>query len=114
STLPSVSILFPYTTLFRSSVFCETIKIIFFSIKTRCRMKVYKLLFRSISLVFLLLTTMGMSCKKGSEGGAPSDLELAVNVFKDGSGRVDFIATANNPDRYLFALGQIGRASCRE
>ena len=75
-------------------------------------MKVYKLLFRSISLVFLLLTTMGMSCKKGSEGGAPCDLELAVNGFKDGSGRVDFIATANNADRYFFSFGQ-GNESIR-
>jgi hypothetical protein len=43
----------------------------------------------------------------------PSNLQLTANVSTDGSGRVDFVAKADNADRYFFTFGQGSNESIR-
>lgn len=76
-------------------------------------MKVHTFLLRSLLLMLLLSTTMSMSCEKGTNAVAPSNLRLEVSVSEDGSGRVDFVASADNADRYFFTFGQGGNESIR-
>lgn len=76
-------------------------------------MKLHIFLFRSLLSILFLSTTMGMSCEKGAKENELSNLQLEVNVHTDGSGRVDFIASADNADRYLFSFGQGSNESIR-
>jgi len=57
-------------------------------------------------LLILTLLMLNISCKKEANATAPTDLQLAAQVSDDGSGRVDFVASAGNADRYLFSFGQ--------
>lgn len=75
-------------------------------------MKTHTLLFRTCIMALFVLT-MSMSCKKEAKASEPTDLQLTANVSSDGSGRVDFVATANNADRYLFSFGQGSNESIR-
>jgi len=64
-------------------------------------------------LLALLVLIMNMSCKKEAKAVEPTNLQLVVTVSKDGSGRVDFVATATNASRYLFSFGQGTNESIR-
>ena len=64
-------------------------------------------------LLILTLLMLNISCKKEANATAPTDLQLAVQVSDDGSGRVDFVASAGNADRYLFSFGQGTNESIR-
>lgn len=75
-------------------------------------MKVETSLFRNWLLIGLMLT-MSLSCKKEAKAVEPSNLQLVATVSTDGSGRVDFVATATNADRYFFSFGQGSNESIR-
>lgn len=64
-------------------------------------------------LLILPLLMLNISCKKEANAAAPTGLALVANVSSDGSGRVDFVATANNAERYLFSFGQGANESIR-
>lgn len=64
-------------------------------------------------LVALILITVNLSCKKQASAVEPSNLQLTANVSTDGSGRVDFVAKADNADRYFFTFGQGSNESIR-
>lgn len=58
------------------------------------------------SVLFLLFCPlMVQSCKKGGEALLVTNLSLDAEVSTDGSGVVNFIATAGNADRYYFNFG---------
>lgn len=57
-----------------------------------------------ILLLFLLPVTM-VSCKKEVNAVSPSNLQLTAEISNDGSGTVNFTATAANADRYYFTFG---------
>ncbi|MEJ2883563.1 glycoside hydrolase family 16 protein [Pedobacter sp. GR22-6] len=65
------------------------------------------------SLLILTLLMLNLSCKKEAKAVAPTGLQLVATVSDDGSGRVDFVATASNADRYLFSFGQGANESIR-
>jgi len=64
-------------------------------------------------LLLLPMLMLNMSCKKQANAVEPSNLQLVANISDDGSGRVDFIATASNAERYLFSFGQGANESIR-
>ncbi|SOD19718.1 glycoside hydrolase family 16 protein [Pedobacter xixiisoli] len=64
-------------------------------------------------LLILPLLMLNISCKKEASAAAPTSLELVANISDDGSGRVDFVAKANNAERYLFSFGQGTNESIR-
>ena len=55
-------------------------------------------------LLMLPLLVFSFSCKKDAKAVAPTNLNLVATVSTDGSGRVDFVATATNADRYFLHL----------
>lgn len=71
-----------------------------------------RLFFRNFLLI-LHLVLLGFSCKKEAKALELSNLELVATVSNDGSGRVDFVATATNADRYIFSFGQGANESIR-
>lgn len=75
-------------------------------------MKVNTFLLRNWLLALALLV-INLSCKKEAKAVEPSNLKLVVNIAADGSGRVDFTATADNADRYFFVFGQGSNESIR-
>jgi beta-glucanase (GH16 family) len=64
-------------------------------------------------LLILTLLMLNISCTKEASATAPTNLQLSVQIRDDGSGRVDFVATASNADRYLFSFGQAINESIR-
>jgi beta-glucanase (GH16 family) len=64
-------------------------------------------------LLILTLLMLNISCTKEASATAPTNLQLSVQIRDDGSGRVDFVATASNADRYLFSFGQAINESLR-
>jgi beta-glucanase (GH16 family) len=64
-------------------------------------------------LLILILLMLNISCTKEASATAPTNLQLSVQIRDDGSGRVDFVATASNADRYLFSFGQAINESIR-
>jgi len=75
-------------------------------------MKANRLLIKTGLLAFFVLT-MNMSCKKEAKAIEPTNLQLVATVSEDGSGRVDFVATATDASRYLFSFGQGANESIR-
>jgi hypothetical protein len=76
------------------------------------KMKANTRLIRNWFLTLLVLT-IHLSCKKEASATMPSNLQLVANVSTDGSGRVDFVATAVHADRYYFNFGQGSNESIR-
>ena len=68
--------------------------------------------FKNLMLMLTLLV-LNMSCKKAAIAAQPTNLQLVATISDDGSGRVDFVAVANNADRYLFSFGQGANESIR-
>ncbi|RYE28056.1 MAG: glycoside hydrolase family 16 protein, partial [Sphingobacteriales bacterium] len=68
--------------------------------------------FRNWLLIFPLLM-LNFSCKKEASAIEPTNLQLVATTSDDGSGRVDFVATAANAERYLFSFGQGTNESIR-
>ncbi|MFN0290703.1 family 16 glycosylhydrolase [Pedobacter helvus] len=64
-------------------------------------------------LLMLPLLVFSFSCKKDAKAVEPTDLSLVATVSADGSGRVDFIATATNANRYFFTFGGANNESIR-
>lgn len=64
-------------------------------------------------LLLLPLLVFSFSCKKDAKAVVPANLNLVATVSTDGSGRVDFVATATNAERYLFSFGQGNNESIR-
>ncbi|MFN0255096.1 glycoside hydrolase family 16 protein [Pedobacter ureilyticus] len=64
-------------------------------------------------LLILPLLVFSFSCKKDAKAVEPTDLKLEATISTDGSGRVDFVATAANADRYFFSFGQSTSESIR-
>lgn len=64
-------------------------------------------------LLMLTLLILNISCKKEAKAVVPTDLQLVANISDNGSGRVDFVATASHADRYLFSFGQGSNESIR-
>lgn len=61
----------------------------------------------------MLMITLNISCKKEAKAIEPTNLQLTASVSNDGSGRVDFVATATDASRYLFSFGQGTNESIR-
>lgn len=76
-------------------------------------MKTHPILYKFPLLICLFLNTMGMSCEKEADTDGPSNLQLNVDISTNGSGRVDFWATAEGADRYFFTFGQGNNESIR-
>jgi beta-glucanase (GH16 family) len=62
-------------------------------------------------LVCICLLHFG--CKKQAAAVVPANLQLVATVSTDGSGRVDFAASATGADRYFFNFGQGSAESIR-
>ena len=75
-------------------------------------MKANKIPFKNCWLT-LFVIMVNINCKKEAKAVEPSNLQVVTNVSNDGSGRVDFVATANNANRYLFSFGQGNNESIR-
>lgn len=71
-----------------------------------------KTLFKNWLLIIPVLI-FSFSCKKEASAVEPTNLQLVATVSQDGSGRVDFVATATNANRYLFSFGQSTNESIR-
>ncbi len=70
------------------------------------------LLFKNLP-VLICICLLHIGCKKQASALVPANLQLTTTVSTDGSGRVDFVATATHADRYYFSFGQGSNESIR-